>query len=98
MWTGNGCHVLVPIEPLQSTLEDMIEFAKFEEPSKKVLRFLEKYLSQKKTDSVHNMTLSFGNCMLRVPDSYNSKHNNDKNQVLIVRKWNNQRLSIKPIS
>ena len=98
MWTGNGYHVLVPIEPLQSTLEDMVEFAKFEEPSKSVLRFLEKYLSNSKSDSIHNSTVSFGNCMLRVPGSFNSKHNNDKkNQVLIVKKWNNQRLSIKPL-
>jgi hypothetical protein len=53
MWTGNGYHVLVPIEPLQSTLENMTEFAKFEEPSKNVLRFLQKYLSNSKSDSVH---------------------------------------------
>ena len=98
MWTGNGYHVLVPIEPLQSTLEGMVEFANFEGPSKSVLRFLEKYLSNSKSDSVHNSTVSFGNCMLRVPGSFNSKHNNDKkNQVLIVKKWNNQRLSIKPL-
>jgi hypothetical protein len=32
--------------------------------------------------------------MLRVPGSFNSKHN-DNNQVLIIRKWNNQRFSIK---
>jgi hypothetical protein len=37
--------------------------------------------------------------MLRVPGSFNSKHNNDenKNQVLIIRKWNNQRFCIKPL-
>jgi hypothetical protein len=98
MWSGNGYHVLVPIKPLQSTLEDMVEFAKFEEPSKSVLRFLEKYLSYSKSDCVHNSTVSFGNCMLRVPGSFNSKYNNDKkNQVLLVKKWNNQRLSIKPL-
>ena len=98
MWTGNGYHVLVPIEPLQSTLEDMTEFNKFEEPSKNVLRFLEKYLSNSKSDSIHNNTVSFANCMLRIPGSFNCKHNNDKkNQVVIIREWNNQRLSIKPL-
>jgi len=97
IWSGNGYHILIPIESLESTLEDMVEFSKFEEPSKKVLRFLEKYLSNSKSDSDHSNTVSFGNCMLRVPGSFNSKHNNDKNQVLIVRKWNNQRLSIKPL-
>jgi hypothetical protein len=33
-----------------------------------------------------------------MPGSFNCKHNNDnKNQVLIIREWNNQRLSIKPL-
>jgi hypothetical protein len=97
IWSGNGYHILIPIEPLESTLEDIAEFNKFKEPSKKVLRFLEKYLSNGKSDYVHSNTVSFGNCMLRVSGSFNSKHNNDKNQVLIVRKWNNQRLSVKPL-
>ena len=56
IWSGNGYHVFVPIEPLSSTLENMSEFSKFEEPSKKVLRWLEKYLSNGKSDSVHNST------------------------------------------
>jgi hypothetical protein len=97
IWSGNGYHVLVPVEPLESTLEDMAEFSKFEEPSKKILRWLEKYLSNGKSDSVHNKTVSFGNCMLRIPGSINSKHNNDSNQVRIIREWNNQRFSIKPL-
>ncbi len=71
MWTGNGYHVLVPIEPLQSMLEDITEFNKFEEPSKNVLRFLERYLLNSKSDSVHNNTVSFGSCMLRFPGSFN---------------------------
>jgi hypothetical protein len=57
IWSGNGYHVLVPIEPLQSTLENMAEFAKFKEPSKYILRFLEKRLSAGKSDSVHNNTV-----------------------------------------
>jgi hypothetical protein len=98
IWSGNGYHVLVPLEPLKYILEDMSEFARFNEPSKYILRFLEKHLSGGKSDSVHNSTVSFGNCMLRVPSSFNSKYNNNKkNQVLIVKKWNNQRLSIKPL-
>jgi hypothetical protein len=99
IWSGNGYHVLIPIEPLQSTLENMAEFSRFGESSKKVLRFLEKYLSSGKSDPVHNNTVSFGNCMLRVPGSSNAKYNDDnnKNQVLIVKKWDNHRLSIRPL-
>ena len=62
IWSGNGYHILVPVEPLESTLEDMAQFSKFKEPSKFMLRFLEKYLSNGKSDSVHNNTVSFGNC------------------------------------
>jgi hypothetical protein len=51
IWSGNGYHVLVPVESLELILEDIAEFSKFEEPSKKVLRFLEKYLSNGKSDS-----------------------------------------------
>jgi hypothetical protein len=97
IWTGNGYHVLVPIDPLKSILEDMPEFSSFKDPSKNILRFLEKYLSNGKSDSVHNKTVSFGNCMLRVPSSVNSKHNNGNNQVRVIKEWNNQRLSIKSL-
>src|SRR5215475_11659437 len=75
----------------------MAEFNQFEDPSKKMLRWLEKYLSNGKSDSVHNRTVSFGNCMLRVPGSINSKHNNSKNQVQVIKEWNGERLSIKPL-
>jgi hypothetical protein len=67
IWSGNGYHVLVPLQPLDSILENTSEFAKFTEPSKYILRFLEKHLSGAKFDKVHNSTVSFGNCMLRVP-------------------------------
>jgi hypothetical protein len=99
IWTGNGYHVLVPLQPLNSILEDMAEFAKFTEPSKYVLRFLEKHLSNGKSDIVHNSTVSFGNCMLRVPGSINSKHNNNnsRNQVSIIKKWNGKRFPITPL-
>ena len=95
IWSGNGYHVLVPLEPLQCILEDMSEFSKFTEPSKKILRFLEKHISKGNSDSVHNSTVSFGNCMLRVPHSFNAKHGSI--EVKIVKEWNNKRLRIKPL-
>jgi hypothetical protein len=97
IWSGNGYHVLVPLQPLGSVLEDMPEFAKFAEPSKYILRFLEKRLSAGKSDKVHNTTVSFGNCMLRVPGSINSKHNNSTNQASIIHKWNGKRFLITPL-
>lgn len=96
IFTGNGYHILIPIEPMPHLLEDMTEFNKFTEPSKKILRFLEKRLSNGKSDTVHNSTVSFGNCMLRVPGSFNSKYGNSE-QVRIIQKWNGKRLAIKPL-
>jgi hypothetical protein len=96
IWSGNGYHVLIPIEPYQRLLEDIPEFAKFTEPSKKIFRYLEKHLSNGKSDTVHNSTISFGNCMLRVPGSFNSKYSNNE-QVKVIKEWNGQRLNIKPL-
>jgi hypothetical protein len=63
----------------------MSEFGKYKEPSKEFLRFAEWYLSNGKADSEHYHTVSFKNCMLRIPGSFNSKN---CNQVQIVQKWN----------
>jgi hypothetical protein len=65
-------------------LEDMSEFSKFKEPSKQFLRFAEYYLSNGKADSEHYHTVSFKNCLLRIPCSYNSKN---MSKVSIVQKW-----------
>ena len=63
----------------------MSEFSKYKEPSKEFLRFAEWYLSNGKADSEHYHTVSFKNCLLRIPGSYNSKN---MSQVKIVQKWN----------
>ncbi|HET7285404.1 MAG TPA: hypothetical protein VFI70_12030 [Nitrososphaeraceae archaeon] len=74
----------IPTES-EHVLEDMPEFIKFKEPSKRFLRFAEYYLSSGKADSDHYHTVSFKNCLLRIPGSYNSKN---MSQVSIVQKWN----------
>ena len=84
LWTDNGYHFYIPTES-EHVLEDMPEFRKFKEPSKQFLRFAEYYLSNGKADSEHYHTVSFRNCMLRIPGSFNSKN---YNQVQIVQKWN----------
>ena len=62
--------------------------------SVKFLRFAEwflsngKFLSKGKSDSQHNNTVSFGNMMLRIPGSVNSKNGQE---VRLVHKWDGQR-------
>jgi hypothetical protein len=41
--------------------------------SRKFMQFAESYLSENKADHAHNITISFKNCMLRIPGSINSK-------------------------
>jgi Primase X len=84
IWSGNGYHLYIPVESNGNILEQMHEFDSYKEPSKLFLRFAECYLSNDKSDSEHYHTVSFKNCLLRIPGSYNSKN---MSQVIIVEKW-----------
>jgi hypothetical protein len=85
IWSGNGYHLYIPVESQSAILEQMSAFKAYKEPSKLFLRFAEWYLSNGKADSEHYRTVSFKNCLLRIPGSYNSKN---MSQVKIVQKWN----------
>lgn len=89
IWSGNGYHIYVPISAV--VLEDIKEFVNIEQVSTKFIRFAEWYLSSGKSDPAHNSTVSVNNCMLRIPETYNSKNNA---QVEIIRRWNNFRPNI----
>ena len=93
IWSGNGYHVYLPIRAF--ILESEGIFAEFKDPSKKFLRFSEKMLANNKADPCHSNSLSFKNCMLRVPGSHNwecvNRNNNSSGpltEVKIVQKWN----------
>jgi hypothetical protein len=98
IWSGNGCHIIQPMDAI--VLEELDLFSPAvtgtDHPSVKFLRWTEDYLSNGRSDPAHNRTLSFGNCMLRVPGSHNSKCVNANNGVLdsekttvkIAQKWN----------
>jgi hypothetical protein len=99
IWSGNGYHIYLPIEAFILELESA--FAEFELPSKKFLRFAEQYLSNNKADPSHSMSLSFKNCMLRIPGSHNSKcvqRNNGTadftTEVKIIQRWDANRPAI----
>jgi hypothetical protein len=99
IWSGNGYHIYLVMDSEGIVLENikqLTEFGTDQMLSIKFIRFVEWFLSNGKSDKSHNTTVSFNNCMLRIPGSYNSKNNA---QVLIIRKWQNTSAvpSIKPL-
>ena len=100
LWTGNGYHIIQLIEAV--VLEEIKDFNKFVQPSRNFLRFAEWMLSNRKMDIQHNKTISFGNCLLRIPGSHNSKCvaangdiEDEKTEVRIIQKWDGYRPHIK---
>jgi hypothetical protein len=104
--TGNGYHIYLPVTATILELESL--FAEFENPSRQFLRWAEQFLSNGKADPCHSNNLSFRNCMLRVPGSFNSKlcPRNERGEIVnipesaevkIIQKWNGVRPSINPL-
>ena len=95
VWSGNGFHIYQPVEAI--VLEQEEVFSKFDQPSRKFLKFAEQYLSNYKSDPSHNP--SFKSCMIRIPGSHNSKciqrGNNSNSEVRILETWNGIRPNIK---
>jgi hypothetical protein len=96
IWSGNGSHIIQPMDGVILEELDLFSLAVIgtDQPSVKFLRWAEEYLSNGKSDPAHSKTLSFGNCMLRVPGSHNSKcvrANNgvqsEKTEVKIIYEW-----------
>ena len=95
LWSGNGYHIYIPVEAAR--LEEESIFAELDEqPSRRFIQWAEKYLSTNKSDHCHSSGLSFKNCMIRIPGSYNSKHDHNV-EVKIIQNWNGVRPSIKPL-
>lgn len=94
LWSGNGYHIIQPIDA--TILENIADLESLDEkPSEHFLRFASSYQSDGGADANHINTISFGNCLLRIPGSFNSKtllkNSNVRNsltQVRIIQKWN----------
>jgi len=106
LWTGNGYHIYLPVTAFILELESV--FAEFDEPSKQFILWTEQFLSSNKADPCHSSSLSFKNCIVRVPGSFNSKlvELNENGEIVkipesaevkIMQEWNGVRPSIKPI-
>jgi hypothetical protein len=97
--SGNGYHILQPIDAF--ILESERMFATFKNTSMKFLRFAEPYLTNNKADPCYSNSLSFKNCMLRIPGSHNSRclqRNNGvadtSTEVKIIQRWDGKRPAI----
>lgn len=89
LFTGNGYHIYQPVY-CPTVLENVTEFSKFtDKPSDQFFRFAKDFLSNGKADKSHNP--SFKSCLLRIPNSINSKNNT---VVKIVQQWNGSRPTI----
>jgi hypothetical protein len=72
LWTGGGYHFLTPQR--MYIIEKVEEFSKFNQPSRRFMHFEEQLLTDCRADQNHWNSVSFSNCMLRVPFSLNSKY------------------------
>jgi hypothetical protein len=91
LWSGRGYHIILTLNSNDIILENITEFENTPNISLKFLRFAEQYLSLKKSDRQHNSTVSFNNCMLRIPGSINLKNGKT---VSIIQKWDQSRPEI----
>jgi hypothetical protein len=91
LWSGRGYHIILPLNSNGVILENIKEFEDVNNISLKFLRYAELYLSVNRSDPQHNHTVSFNNCMLRIPGSTNSKNGKT---VTIIQKWDGLRPEI----
>jgi hypothetical protein len=90
LWSGNGYHIILPVYcPIE--LERIQEFQEFDNPSERFLRFAKDNLSNNKADKSNNP--SFRSCLLRIPNSFNSKclaggESFENSKVKIIQEFN----------
>src|SRR5215831_1321953 len=67
LWTGGGYHLLQSLDAdiVLETQNIFKEFIAFN-PSRGLMRYAEMLMTDGKADPVHNNTVAFGNCMIRI--------------------------------
>ena len=98
LWSGGGYHVHQPLDPNEIPVyEELPEFKRHnKDPSVQFMRYAEQVLTCGKADRNHKV--SFASCMARIPGSYNSKYedNKDVREVRIVQCWDGVRARPRP--
>jgi hypothetical protein len=107
LWTGGGYHFIQPQSAI--VLENVEDFKKFDQPSRRFMQYEEQLLTEDKGDTNHSHSVSFHNCMLRIPGSFNSKRIplNDRGEIIgdippeaevrVIQRWEGNKPSIKPL-
>ncbi|HEU5120538.1 MAG TPA: DNA primase noncatalytic subunit PriX [Candidatus Nitrosocosmicus sp.] len=112
-FTGNGYHIYLPIEV--PVLDNEYEFSKDKFPnffsakskytnyyvSEVFMQFAEDFFTGNKADPNHRP--KYKTCLVRFPDTYNSKCLNkglskEESKVKILQKWNGKRINVAPIT
>jgi hypothetical protein len=105
LWSGGGNHFLQPL-CADIVLETESVFTEFVEPSRKLMQYAEKLVTDNNADPCHCNTVSFNNCMIRIPGSFNSKYiqfngNGEavnippQSEVRIIQRWDGYRPNIR---
>jgi hypothetical protein len=82
---GYHIHQSLDLDDKQQTFEDIPEFAHFENPSIRFLRYAERKLTNGKSDPQHS--ISFKSCLTRVPGSVNIKYEGmEDSKVMIIER------------
>lgn len=108
-WTGNGCHIYLPIDI--PVLDNEYVFSKDKFPnlfstngkyfhyyvSEVFMQFAEDYFTGNKADPNHRP--KFKTCLIRIPETYNSKCLNkglskEESRVKVIQKWNGKRIGV----
>lgn len=91
IWSGYGYHIYLPVQLSGHSwclAHTDVFYELSSDPDRRLIQWAEQYLSDGKADPAHSKTISFGNGMLRIPGSINSKNGE---QVRILQKWDGQR-------
>ena len=99
LWSGNGYHIILPVY-CPRELERIQEFQGFDNSSEEFLRFAKDFLSNNKADRSNYP--SFRSCLLRIPNSFNSKclargNSLETSKVKVIQEWDGYRPPIKEL-
>lgn len=92
--TGGGYHIYQPVDGF--ILEGYSIFAEFAEPrldlTSRFIRFAEAYFTNGRYDHNHNPTVK--SCLVRVPNTFNSKYQGGSSVVKIIKEWDGNKPKI----